>query len=155
MALHGKKKLFLRRNRKIHTEHIQRTQCFNSLNAINALNSLNERDALVLIQSTWSYLHCSHDYISHGTIFHLNSSWSIPQDVFNNLPSSQQCSKDQLKRSLQSEVQGINIKQRKYLRGIIDKNLRTRNGSMFRRDNSKPIFQGISNDSVSISSKNN
>ena len=52
MALHGKKNLFLRRNRKIHMEHIQRTQCFNSLNAINALNSLNERDALVLIQST-------------------------------------------------------------------------------------------------------
>lgn len=52
MALHGKKNLFLRRNGKIHTEHIQRTQCFNSLNAINALNSLNERDALVLIQST-------------------------------------------------------------------------------------------------------
>lgn len=74
MALHGKKNLFLRRNRKIHMEHIQCTQCFNSHNAINALNSLNERDAHVLIRSTWSYLHCSHDYIPHGTIFHLNSS---------------------------------------------------------------------------------
>lgn len=152
MALHGKKNLFLRRNRKIHMQHIQ---CFNSLNAINALNSLNERDALVLIQSTWSYLHCSHDYISHGTIFHLNSSWSILQDVFNDSPFSQLCTKDQLKRNLQSEVQGINIKRRKYLRGIIDKNFRTRNGSMFRIDNSKPIFQGISNDSMSIFSKNN
>lgn len=63
--------------------------------------------------------------------------------------------KDQLKRNLQSEVQGINIKRRKYLRGIIDKNFRTRNGSMFRIDNFKPIFQGISNDSMSIFSKNN
>lgn len=152
MAPHGKKNLFLRRNRKIHMQHIQ---CFNSLNAINALNSLNERDALVLIQSTWSYLHCSHDYISNGTIFHLNSSWSILQDVFNDSPFSQLCTKDQLKRNLQSEVQGINIKRRKYWRGIIDKNFRTRNGSMFRIDNSKPIFQGISNDSMSIFSKNN
>lgn len=152
MAPHGKKNLFLRRNRKIHMQHIQ---CFNSLNAINALNSLNERDALVLIQSTWSYLHCSHDYISHGTIFHLNSSWSILQDVFNDSPFSQLCTKDQLKRNLQSEVQEINIKRRKYWRGIIDKNFRTRNGSMFRIDNSKPIFQGISNDSMSIFSKNN
>lgn len=152
MAPHGKKNLFLRRNRKIHMQHIQ---CFNSLNAINALNSLNERDALVLIQSTWSYLHCSHDYISHGTIFHLNSSWSILQDVFNDSPFSQLCTKDQLKRNLQSEVQEINIKRRKYWRGIIDKNFRTRNGSMFRIDNFKPIFQGISNDSMSIFSKNN
>lgn len=152
MAPHGKKNLFLRRNRKIHMQHIQ---CFNSLNAINALNSLNERDALVLIQSTWSYLHCSHDYISHGTIFHLNSSWSILQDVFNDSPFSQLCTKDQLKRNLQSEVQEINIKRRKYWRGIIDKNFRTRNGSMFRIDISKPIFQGISNDSMSIFSKNN
>lgn len=63
------KSLFLS-DKMIHMEHTRLSQCNHS-----AFNSVNELDALALIWSACSYLGrlCSHDYIPHGSIFHLNS----------------------------------------------------------------------------------